>query len=75
MLIGGYLQSGAKLSKNFNFVEAFDNALSSIKHREKSEKREPSQPILYIGDKIRPKLQYLGKDLEKYHSQQAQLGS
>jgi len=64
-----------QLSKHFNFLEAFDNALSSIQQRESIEKREPSQPQLYIGDKIRSKLDDLSKDLEKYHSQQVQFGS
>jgi len=63
-----------QLSKKFNFLSAFENALISIKKREKREKREPSMPQLYIGDKIRIKLDGLGTDLEKYYLKNGSAG-
>ena len=56
-----------QLSKKFNFLSAFENALISIQQREKKEKIKPSMPQLFIGDKIRLKLDGLGAELEKYY--------
>ena len=56
-----------QLSLNFDFLSAFNNAISSIKAREEKEKRKSSNPQLYVGDEIKDKLSQLGKELEKFY--------
>jgi hypothetical protein len=57
-----------ELRHNFNFVDAFNNALVSIRKREEREKRNPSVPQLYIGEQIRSKLDGLSQDLHKFYT-------
>jgi len=55
-----------QLSHNFNFISAFNKALASIQAREQREKRDSSHPQLYVGDRIREKLETLSLDLTEY---------
>ncbi len=54
-----------QLKQKFDFITAFNDAITSIKDREKREKLTPSHPQLFIGSEIGSKLEKLGQDLEK----------
>lgn len=60
-----------QLSNNYNFVNAFKEAIKSISARELREKHEPSNPQLFIGEKIKKKLEILSNELEKFSRQSA----
>ncbi len=53
-----------QLSHNFIFIDSFYNAIESIDKREKMENLDPSEPQLFVGDKIRAKLEIVTKQLE-----------
>ena len=55
-----------QLRQDFNFIRAFENAVTSIQAREIKEKQELSKPQLYIGDRIRIKLESLSFDLSEF---------
>lgn len=56
------------LKHSFDFIYAFDQAIESIQKREASEGQEPSDPQLFIGEKIRDKLEDLRNQLA-YHQE------
>jgi len=55
------------LEHNFNLIGAFRKAIEKIRIREQAEKLEPSDPQLYIGYKIREKLQHFSGEIENYN--------
>lgn len=55
-----------QLRKNYNFISAFENALTSIQSREETEKQKSSRPQLYVGERIRNKLEALSLDLSEF---------
>jgi hypothetical protein len=52
------------LEKTSSFIDAFDLAKSAIAERESKEKLTPSEPQIFIGDAIRPKLAEIEARLE-----------
>jgi len=57
-----------QLDHHYAMKRAFKNATESITAREKLEKLEPSQPILFIGTEINPKLDLLQHELEAHYA-------
>ncbi len=55
------------MEKNYNFISAFNNAIESIKKKEKKNKLTYSDPQLFIGSKIREKISILTRELEEYN--------
>jgi len=53
---------------NFNLISVFDKAIESINFREAKKKLEHSNPQLFIGHKIRKKLEILTREIEKYNN-------
>jgi len=56
-----------QLRTNYNFIDAFGKSIESISAREKNEKHEPSNPQLFVGEKIKEKLEKLSHELEKFN--------
>ncbi|VAX01969.1 hypothetical protein MNBD_GAMMA22-2585 [hydrothermal vent metagenome] len=55
------------MKNNYNFINAFSDAIESIKIKEKQNKLTHSEPQLFIGDKIREKLNRLTQEIEEYN--------
>ncbi|MEZ5543207.1 MAG: C13 family peptidase [Pseudomonadota bacterium] len=60
-----------QLRHNFNFLDAFRQAIQSIQRREREERIKPSDPQLFIGDVIKTKLGRLSRELELHHDRLA----
>jgi hypothetical protein len=58
-----------QLQHNYNFVDAFDKAIKSIGKREHAEKRVPSEPQIFVGEKIIEKLESLYQDIKVFNQQ------
>ena len=52
------------LQKTHSFIDAFDLAKAAIAERESKEQLTPSEPQIFIGDAIRPKLAEIEARLE-----------
>ncbi|CAB1059233.1 hypothetical protein D1BOALGB6SA_3991 [Olavius sp. associated proteobacterium Delta 1] len=55
-----------QLKDNYNFIDAFKKGIESIKTREMTESREPSEPQLYIGEKIGSKLESISHEMKEF---------
>jgi hypothetical protein len=58
-----------QLQHNYNFVDAFDKAIKSIGKSEHAEKRVPSEPQIFVGEKIIEKLESLYQDIKVFNQQ------
>ncbi|MGE0119167.1 MAG: C13 family peptidase [Dongiaceae bacterium] len=56
------------LRHEFSFVSAFEQAAASISERESAEDLTPSQPQIYVGPAIVPKLRELERRLDAVHA-------
>ncbi len=57
------------MEKNYNFINAFNAAIETIKKKEKSKKLTYSDPQLFVGSKIREKIITLTREIEKYNQE------
>lgn len=55
-----------QLNTNYDFVDAFNKSIESIKNRELKRKFEQSRPQLFVGKMIRKKLDHLRNELEQF---------
>lgn len=55
------------MEHNYNLIDAFGKAIESIRIRENAGKLEPSEPQLFIGNKIREKLLVFTEEIKKYN--------
>ncbi len=56
------------IEHNFNLIDVFNQAMKTIRLRENVSKLTHSEPKLYIGRKIREKLNILTREIEKYNN-------
>jgi hypothetical protein len=55
------------IEKNYNLINAFGEAIETIRKKENARKLTHSEPQLYIGNKIRKKLIILTREIEEYN--------
>lgn len=58
-----------QLRHSFNFIDAFKKAILSIQRREQEQKFEHSSPQLFVGHKIREKLEKVSQELEAFNKE------
>lgn len=56
-----------QLAYSYDFIPSFEKAIKAIEVREQEEELDASNPILFVGDNIRDKLDRLGKDLASWN--------
>lgn len=55
------------IEKNYNLINAFGEAIETIRIKENARKLTHSEPQLFIGTKIREKLNIITKEIEEYN--------
>ena len=56
----------------YQFINSFEQAITSIQQREEDEGLEPSQPQLYVGTLMKDKLTQLQSDISHYPTERFQ---
>lgn len=54
-----------QLTHEFNFINAFNNAIESVHDREIHERLEPSDPQIFIGEQIKSQIEMVAQQLEE----------